>query len=119
MYINLNAYKSLQNYEKFVHILKSYIELNIIWNQFQNDQLQFVKNVITQPLLDDKLWKLFLCTNKEGKKNVTKEGKINLTTFFQTLQNKFNVIHFQILISKKLHKTPSLMKIFKKIGKYA
>lgn len=52
---------------------------------------------ITQPLLDDKLLKLFLCivTNKEGKKNVTKEGKINLTTFFQTLQNKFNVIHFQ------------------------
>lgn len=50
---------------------------------------------ITQPFLDDKLWKLFLYTNKEGKKNVTKEGKINLTTFFQTLQNKFNVIHFQ------------------------
>lgn len=50
---------------------------------------------ITQPLLDDKLLKLFLCTNKEGKKNVTKEGKINLTTFFQTLQNKFNVRHFQ------------------------
>lgn len=52
---------------------------------------------ITQPFLDDKLLKLFLCTNKEGKKNVTtcKEGKINLTTFFQTLQNKFNVIHFQ------------------------
>lgn len=50
---------------------------------------------ITQPLLDDKLLKLFLYTNKEGKKNVTKEGKINLTTFFQTLQNKFNVIHFQ------------------------
>lgn len=50
---------------------------------------------ITQPFLDDKLLKLFLYTNKEGKKNVTKEGKINLTTFFQTLQNKFNVIHFQ------------------------
>lgn len=50
---------------------------------------------ITQPLLDDKLLKLFLYTNKEGKKNVTKEGKINLTTFSQTLQNKFNVIHFQ------------------------
>lgn len=50
---------------------------------------------ITQPFLDDKLLKLFLCTNKAGKKNVTKEGKINLTTFFQTLQNKFNVIHFQ------------------------
>lgn len=51
---------------------------------------------ITQPFLDDKLLKLFLCTNKEGKKNVIKEGKINyLTTFFQTLQNKFNVIHFQ------------------------
>lgn len=50
---------------------------------------------ITQPFLDDKLLKLFLWTNKEGKKNVTKEGKINLTTFFQTLQNKFNVIHFQ------------------------
>lgn len=50
---------------------------------------------ITQPFIDDKLLKLFLCTNKEGKKNVTKEGKINLTTFFQTLQNKFNVIHFQ------------------------
>lgn len=50
---------------------------------------------ITQPFLDDKLLKLFLCTNEEGKKNVTKEGKINLTTFFQTLQNKFNVIHFQ------------------------
>lgn len=50
---------------------------------------------ITQPLLDDKLLKLFLCKNKEGKKNVTKEGKINLTTFSQTLQNKFNVIHFQ------------------------
>lgn len=49
---------------------------------------------ITQPFLDDKLLKLFLCTNKEGKKNVTKEGKIK-TTFFQTLQNKFNVIHFQ------------------------
>lgn len=49
---------------------------------------------ITQPLLDDKLLKLFLYTNKEGKKNVTKEGKINLTTFSQTLQNKFNVIHF-------------------------
>lgn len=50
---------------------------------------------ITQPFLDDKLLKLFLYTNKEGKKNVTKEGKINLTTFSQTLQNKFNVIHFQ------------------------
>lgn len=50
---------------------------------------------ITQPFLDDKLLKLFLYTNKEGKKNVTKEGKIKLTTFFQTLQNKFNVIHFQ------------------------
>lgn len=50
---------------------------------------------ITQPFLDDKLLKLFLYTNKEGKKNVTKEGKINLTTFFQTLQNKFNVRHFQ------------------------
>lgn len=50
---------------------------------------------ITQPFLDDKLLKLFLYTNKEGKKNVTKEGKINLTTFFQTLQNKFNVLHFQ------------------------
>lgn len=50
---------------------------------------------IPQPFLDDKLLKLFLCTNKEGKKNVTKEGKINLTSFFQTLQNKFNVIHFQ------------------------
>lgn len=49
---------------------------------------------ITQPFLDDKLLKLYLCTNKEGKKNVTKEGKIK-TTFFQTLQNKFNVIHFQ------------------------
>lgn len=50
---------------------------------------------ITQPFLDDKLLKLFLYTSKEGKKNVTKEGKINLTTFSQTLQNKFNVIHFQ------------------------
>lgn len=79
----------------FVHILKSYIELNIIWNQFQNDQYQFVKNVYYTTVLDDKLLKLFLCTNKEGKKNVIKEGKINLTTFFQTLQNKFNVIHFQ------------------------
>lgn len=49
---------------------------------------------ITQPFLDDKLLKLFLCTNKEGKKNVIKEGKIKIT-FFQTLQNKFNVIHFQ------------------------
>lgn len=71
---------------------------------------------ITQPLLDDKLLKLFLYTNKEGKKNVTKEGKINLTTFFQTLQNKFNVINFQDF-DKKLHKTPSLMKILKKCGK--
>lgn len=79
----------------FVHKLKSYIELNIIWNQFQNDQYQFVKNVYYTTVLDDKLLKLFLYTNKEGKKNVTKEGKINLTTFFQTLQNKFNVIHFQ------------------------
>lgn len=54
-----------------------------------------LRTFITQPFLDDKLLKLFLYTNKEGKKNVTKEGKINLTTFFQTLQNKFNVIHFQ------------------------
>lgn len=73
----------------FVHILKSYIELNIIWNQFQNDQYQFVKNVYYTTVFR------WLYTNKEGKKNVTKEGKINLATFSQTLQNKFNVIHFQ------------------------
>lgn len=40
---------------------------------------------ITQPFLDDKLLKLFLCTNKEGKKNVTKEGKIIFNYIFPNI----------------------------------